>query len=168
MFSNLIGRVLLVLVPLAISLAFGYLHLQLRDKLREQEIVAQFGIGVEARIERIEIRAVSQSSGPSDKIAKAPRRICQASFRYSPPGGEAVITKQLLSAPMTICERYKVGEKTRAWVVPSDNRIFLLEGDRIAPYWPWGSLFMFLIFGGFAIIMFKTVLGISRRQAGLR
>ena len=166
--AQLIGRSLLVLVPLAIALGFGYLHLQLRDKVRDQETVARFGVAVQAKIERIEIRKISQSSGPADKIAKAPRQVCQASFRYSPPRGNAVITKNLLAAPMDICKRYKAGDTTKVWVVPADNRIFMLEGDRIAPYWSWVSLLLFLVFGGFAIIMFKNVLGISRRQAGLR
>jgi hypothetical protein len=155
--SQLIGTVLVVLVPLAIGLGAGYIHLQVRQQIRDQETVAQFGVAIEAEVTGATVRTIAPAGGANAKTG-SPRKVCQASFRYSPPGGKAVISRQLLAAPMSVCQRYKPGDKTKAWVVPADTRIFLLEGDRINPWWSWASLFGFLIFCGLAIIALRNVL----------
>ncbi len=162
--GGLAVKILLVLVPLLIGLGAGYAHLQVRQQIRAQETVAQLGVGVEATVESVEIRSQPIKSDGKSKSG-AVRDVCQAAFRYSPPGGKAIVTKRLLAAPKEICKRYKAGDKTRAWVVPADNRIFMLEGDRISPWWSWASLFLFMAFCGFAIVMFRRVLGITRRTA---
>ena len=161
--ATIAGKVMLVLVPLAIGLGFGYLHLETRQKLKDQEAFAQLGVEVNALVQEIGVVTLKPPSSPTDKVAKGGRQVCQASFRYSPPNGTAIITKRLLSAPMSICERHKAGDRVKAWVLPGDNRVFLLEGDRINPLWSWASLLLFMAFCGFAIVMFRGVLGLSRR-----
>ncbi|MCC2097604.1 MAG: hypothetical protein KDJ29_11975 [Hyphomicrobiales bacterium] len=156
----------MVLAPLAIGLGFGYLHLQTRQQIRDQEMVAQFGVAVNATIQEVGVATVKPASSPTDKVARGSRQVCQATFRYSPPHGGAIINRRMLAAPMSICERYKAGDKVKAWVLPADTRVFLLEGDRINPWWSWASLLLFMAFCGFAIVMFRSVLGLSRRSSG--
>lgn len=166
--ANIAGKALMVLVPLAIGLGFGYFHLQIRQQIRDQETVAQLGIAVNAKIEQIGLRTIRAPHSSGNKAATGSREVCQATFRYSPPNGNAVITKSLLAAPLDLCKRYKAGDSTKAWVVPADNRIFMLEGDRISPWWSWVSLFLFMGLCGIAIVMLRSVLRIRRRQFSRR
>ncbi|MGE3246914.1 MAG: hypothetical protein AB7F96_13345 [Beijerinckiaceae bacterium] len=147
---TLVMRVLLVALPLLTGLGFGYLHLAWRKQFREQETISQLGASVIANIDSLQMI----KSGNGER--------CLAIFRYEEPGKGAVVRRQIFMPSADYCSSHKANENVKAWIVPGDARIFVLDEQRISPWWQWLSLALFVLLCGIAIIMLRSMLGLRR------
>lgn len=160
-----IGRILMFAVPLAISLGFGYLFQQYRQTIENQDLAAQMGSRVLALIEEVRLIDASEPAGSAGRLFSPKRQYCVATFRYSPPGTTAIVRKRIRLNATTICQNRKAGDSIYATVVRGDDRIFLLDEDKIAGWWSWLFLALFVLFGLFAMINLRALLGIRRPGA---
>lgn len=154
----LIAIFLLAFIGMAVG--SGFVFWNINKQLNAQALVDVVGQPVDAKITALEVkRQKNRSSGP-DKTAVADTENCFATFEYNAPGSKANIRKHMRLTYLTLCKRYKAGQTTRARVVPGDTRYFVLEDDRIAPYWWWISLAMFVFFSIIAIFFVRSVFGL--------
>ncbi len=156
------GPLLAFIVPLMIGLGFGYLYQQYSQAARDQETATQFGSGVLALVEELRIVDGGSPAGSAGRLFGTKSEYCLATFRYSPPGTTSIVRKRVRLNSISMCKTRKAGDTVTARVVRGNDRIFLLEEDRIAFWWNWVFLSLFVAFSLLAMINLRALLGIRR------
>lgn len=139
---------LILMVPILVGLAFGYLSWTLFHRLQDQAAVDLHGVSIHAKIEGLKIEKFEQrNTGPRAPTRDGPPSLfCVIQLAYTTNEATEPIRKVFWLEDDTVCKRYLVNDAIAGKVLPDDPDIFVLDESRLEAYWLWISLSLFILF----------------------
>ncbi|MEO9875617.1 MAG: hypothetical protein ABJC59_09870 [Anderseniella sp.] len=125
------------------------------------------GVAVTARIEGLKIEKFHNDTTTMGDGANRTEAslFCVLQVRYSNPGSSTVLRKVIWLEDDSICTRYKISDPIAGRMLADSPDVLVLDEGRLAEYWYWICLLLFVLFAGGPLVLLLRVFAAHRNGA---